>query len=169
MRCKDIRHVFIEDAGQDLSPKEHEELDEHLATCERCSSFREGLESVRRGVEGLALPAPSDRTEYEIRTLIKNAPFVRGGSAEPLPPRWGSFSIPRYIWAAIPVLVVLTSLIMASGLQDVLNKTGSFLASTFVALLLQNAAMLVFAPILIRSLRRKGSQPEWHNGDAHAS
>jgi len=162
--------VFIEDAGKrDLSPKEHEELDEHLATCERCSSFREGLESVRRGVEGLARPALSDRTEYEVRTLIENAPSVRGGSVEPLPPRWGSFSIPAYIWAAIPVLIVLTSLIMASGLQDVLNKTGSFLASTFVALLLQNAVMLVFAPILIRALRRKGSQPEWHNGDAHAS
>ena len=170
MRCKDIRHVFIEDAGKrGLSPKEHEELDEHLATCERCSSFREGLESVRRGVEGLAQPAPSDRTDYEVRTLLRNAASERGESAAPLPSRWGSLSIPRYIWASIPVLLVLTTLIMAWGLQDVIEKTSSFLAASFVALLLQNAAMLVFAPILIRALRRKESQSTWKNGDAHVS
>ncbi|MFA9454193.1 MAG: hypothetical protein ACERK6_09780 [Candidatus Aminicenantaceae bacterium] len=169
MHCKDIRHLVIDDTGQELAPDVRQNMDEHIVRCERCARFLESVEAIRRGVGDLPRPAPSDRIDHQVRTLLQNADAARRIPATPLPSRWESLSIPRFIWAAIPVLVVLTSLIMASGLQDVLDKTGSFLASTFVALLLQNAAMLVFAPILIRALRRKGSQPEWNNGDAHAS
>jgi hypothetical protein len=58
---------------------------------------------------------------------------------------------------------------MAGGLQDILNQNVSFLSATFLALLLQNAAMLVFAPILIQALRRKRSGHSWNSEDAHAS
>jgi anti-sigma factor RsiW len=169
MRCRDVRYLVIDDAGRDLTPGVSQEVDEHLAQCERCARFRENLGSVRRGVKDLSHPAPSGTVDARVRALIGNAGAVRHGAPEPLPPRWGSFSIPRFIWAAIPVLLVLTTVIMAWGLQDVLDKTGSFLAATFVALLLQNAAMLVLSPLLIRALRRKGSQPTWNHGDAHAS
>ncbi len=169
MRCRDVRHLVIDDAGRDLTPGVRQEVDEHLAQCERCARFRESLGSVRRGVKELSHPAPSGTVDARVRAFIGNTGAVRHGAPEPLPPRWGSFSIPRYIWAAIPVLLVLTTVIMAWGLQDVLDKTGSFLAATFVALLLQNAAMLVLSPLLIRTLRRKGSQSTWNHGDAHAS
>jgi len=169
MRCRDVRQLAIDDAGRDLTKGVRHEVEEHLAQCERCARFRENLGSVRRGVKDLSHPAPSGTVDARVRALIGNAGAVRHGAPEPLPPSWGSISIPRYIWAAIPILVVLTTVIMAWGLQDVLNKTGTFLAATFVALLLQNAAMLVLSPLLIRALRRKGSQPIWHNGDAHAS
>lgn len=167
MRCRQMRHLIIDAAEQ--APDVRQGMEEHIERCEGCARFREGVEAIHRGVKDLPRPAPSGRVDARVRALLGNAGAVRRGAAEPLPPRWGSFSIPRLIWAAIPVLLVLTSLIMAWGLQDVIEKTSSFLAASFVALLLQNAAMLVFAPILIRALRRKESQSTWKNGDAHAS
>jgi hypothetical protein len=169
MRCRQIRHLIIDATEREHAPEVRRTMEEHLERCEGCTGFRESLTAVRHGVEDLPLPTPSGTVDARVRALVRNAGAARSGAAEPLPPRWGSFSIPRFIWAAIPVLVILTSLIMASGLQDVLDKTGSFLAATFFALLLQNAVMLVFTPILIRMLRRKESQPTWDHGDAHAS
>ena len=169
MRCKDIRHRVIDDAGHEIAPDVRRKMNEHIVRCGRCARFQESVEAIRQGVKDLPRPGPSDRIDHQVRTLLQNADAGRRSPATPLPSRWGSFAIPRYIWAAIPVLVVLTSLIMAWGLQDVIEKTSSFLAASFVALLLQNAAMLVFAPILIRALRRKESQSTWKNGDAHAS
>ena len=169
MRCEDLRDRLIDGPGRDPSAGLRPEMEAHLNRCRDCALFLDQLESVREAVGSLPQPLPSDRTDFEVRTLLKNAGATRRGPVEPLPSRWGALPIPRTIWAAIPVLLVLTSLVMASGLQDVLDNTGSLLAAAFVTLLLQNAAMLVFAPILIRALRRKGSPPSWHNGDAHAS
>ena len=169
MRCRKMRYLIIDAVEQAPAPDVRQGMEEHIERCERCARFREGVEAIHRGVKDLPRPAPSGRVDARVRVLLGNAGAVRRGAAEPLPPRWGSFSIPRLIWAAIPILVILTSLIMASGLQDVLDKTESFLAATFVALLLQNAAMLMLSPLLIRALRRKEPQPTWNHGDAHAS
>jgi anti-sigma factor RsiW len=169
MRCRDIRHLVIDDAGQDLAPEVRQGMEKHLDRCERCARFRESMEAVSQGVKDLPRPLPSDSVDNEVRTLLQDADASRRYPAAPLPSRWDSISIPRLIWAAIPVLVVLTALLMATGLQDILDETGSFLGATFVALLLQNAVMLVFAPILIKALRRKTSHPTWNHGDAHAS
>ena len=169
MRCKQMRHLIIDATEQEPAREESQDMERHLARCDRCARFRESLEAVRIGVRDLPHPAPSGSVDARVRALIGNAGSILREPAQPLPARGGSFSIPRTIWAAIPVLVILTSIIMTSGLKELLDKTGSLLAATFIALLIQNTAMLVFAPILIRALRQKAALSGWNQGDAHAS
>ena len=170
MRCKDFRHRILgDDPGPDTPPDLFREMDGHAAQCPACGHFRDHMEAVRAELRDLPEPALSGLVENRVRTFLRNAGAAHRAPAEPLPPRWGSFTIPRLIWGAIPVLIVLTTVVMAAGLQDILTQTSSWRASAFVFLLLQNAAMLVFAPILIRALRRKASPDVWQHGDAHVS
>jgi hypothetical protein len=65
--------------------------------------------------------------------------------------------------------MILTAVVMGFGLQLPADRTGTILSTASLMLILQNAIMLVFAPILIRTWRRKRSAGLHTPGDFHAS
>jgi hypothetical protein len=130
--------------------------------------FRRDLETIRRGMAAVPQPQLSRLVDEETRAICRQEASSRSADPLPLPARWRSFPIPRLIWAAIPVLIVLTALVMAFGLEDLLNESESLTAATFIALILQNVAMLVFAPILIFARRRRQPDALWDAGDSYA-
>ena len=170
MRCKHVQQLIIDATERTLSIGERTGLEEHIQQCEKCVRFQSTFAALRRGISELPSPAPSTDLDRDTRDLCRGARLASlHFTTDPALTKWQALAIPKFIWAALPILIVLTALLMDKGLQDLLNQNGTFLSATFLALLLQNAAMLIFAPILIRALRRKKSGYSWNSGDAHAS
>jgi anti-sigma factor RsiW len=169
MRCKKIRLWIISATEGDLPDKAHQAVEEHLRSCEACVGFKRDLETLRRSLAALPEPEISELVAAETRTRCHAA--VR--SARPLTAAlaagWRRLPIPRLIWAAIPVLAILTAAVMAFGLQELAEESASLLSAAVITMVLQNATMLVFAPILLKAWRRKRSQSAWDSGGAHAS
>jgi len=167
MRCNHIQRLIISEGEGRLSATDRTRVEEHTAQCGECARFRRDLETIRRGVAEMPQPQLSRLLAEETERCCREA--ARSGSAGtiPLPARWRRFPIPRLIWAAIPVLLILTVSFMAFGLNDLLNQSVSLSAAAFIALLLQNGVMLVLAPILILSHRRRSSTP-WKSGGHYA-
>jgi anti-sigma factor RsiW len=168
MPCKHIQHLIISEGEEQLSAEMFQQVEEHTARCGRCARFRDDLETIRRGVAGMPQPQLSRLINEQTRIRCREEARNRSADPLPLPAGWRRFPIPRLIWASIPILMILTSLVMAFGLQDLLNESGSLTAVTFIALILQNGVMLIFAPILLFARRRKRADFQWESGDAYA-
>ena len=168
MRCKHIQLLIISQGEEQLSAEMFRQVEEHTARCGRCARFRNDLETLRRGMAEMPQPQLSRLMDEQTRIRCREEAGSRTADPLPLPGSWRRFPIPRLIWASIPILMVLTALVMAFGLDDLLNESGSLTAATFIALILQNGVMLVFAPILLFARRRKSAGSHWESGDAHA-
>ncbi len=170
MRCKHVQRLMIDAIDNPLSREELEGMEEHIQNCRGCTRFQSTYALLRRGVTELPCPAPSKDLDRDTHDLCRGARLATLHFAtDPALSKWQALAIPKFIWVVLPILIFLTALLMAGGLQDILDENISFLSATFLALVLQNAAMLVFAPILFRALRRKRSGYSWNSGDAHAS
>lgn len=170
MRCKHVQQLIIDATDRPLSNGERMGMGEHIHQCEGCARFHSTFATLRRGISELPCPTPSGDLDRDTHDLCRGARLASlHFAADPALSKWQALAIPKFIWASLPILIFLTALLMAGGLQDILNQNVSFLSATFLALLLQNAAMLVFAPILIQALRRKRSGHSWNSEDAHAS
>jgi hypothetical protein len=63
-------------------------------------------------------------------------------------------TIPRLIWAAIATFILITGLLLLPLIRDIeLEQTFSFPAVFVLFLIVQNAAMLFFAPVILRKFR----------------
>jgi hypothetical protein len=60
-------------------------------------------------------------------------------------------TIPRLIWAAIASLILITGFLLIPLIRDIeLAETFSFPAIVVLFLIIQNAAMLFFTPVILR-------------------
>lgn len=170
MRCKNVQQLIIDATERPLSDTERTGMEEHIHQCQKCARFQSAFGALRRGISELPCPAPPTDLDRDTQDLCRGARLASlHFTNDPALTKWQALAIPKFIWAALSILIVLTALLMAGGLQDILNQNCTFLSATFLALLLQNAAMLILAPILIRALRHKRSEYSWNSGDAHAS
>jgi hypothetical protein len=148
MRCKDVERHLVENPA-----KLSEDIREHLAGCPRCARLREDLALLRTRIQSLPRPVPPqslrERTRGRCLALLS-----AHREAEPGFRRAAGTPIPAPIWIALAALIVLTGLVMLPGLGELFNRSGSKLSAAVLALLLQNAGMLVLAPILLRAGRR---------------
>jgi hypothetical protein len=72
------------------------------------------------------------------------------GVIQRIPPR----SVPKIIWVALFALVLLTGILIISLLPDFeIEESLSLKTVLIFTLLVQNATMLFFAPVLIQKLR----------------
>jgi hypothetical protein len=63
-------------------------------------------------------------------------------------------TIPKLIWAAIASLILITGFLLLPLIRDIeLEQTFSFPAVVVLFLIIQNAAMLFFTPIVLRKFR----------------
>ncbi len=169
MRCKKTRLWIIAATEGDLPHEVHKEAEAHLKSCETCVAFKRDLAALQQRLSALPEPEISELVEIDTRALCRTA--LRSDHTLPsvLPPGWRRLPIPRFIWAAIPVLAILTAAVMAFGLQELAEESASLLSAAVLTMLLQNATMLVFAPILLKAWRRKRSPSAWESEGVHAS
>ena len=154
MRCKDIERLIIDEPGRTLGRQELNAIEQHVTRCSSCARFLEDLQRIRNSFKTLACPDPPEellrRTEslcYAEMEVMRVSGFsaIRG-----IHPK----SAPKIIWAALFALVVLTGILITSLLPGFeMEATVSLKTVLIFTLIIQNAAMLFFAPVLIQKLR----------------
>ncbi len=169
MRCKKYRLWIIAATEGDLPHEARHALEEHLKSCAVCVGFKRDLAALRQHLSTLPEPEISGLVEAETRAICHAALRLGRARSAALSTHWRRLPIPRLVWAAIPVLAILTAAVMAFGLRELADESASLLSAAVLTMVLQNAAMLVFSPILLKAWRRKRSPSTWDSGGVHAS
>jgi hypothetical protein len=149
--CRDIERLILEDEDQDLNAGLAPLVEDHLHGCGRCRAFAADRAVIRKEAGALRWPAPSDRLIRETRRAALEA--------EPRP--WTA-GLPAWVLVAMAAMTVLTGIWLALSLADVTPEMTmaeapiGALAAIFVVI--QNALVLIFAPVLLRKVRaRRGA------------
>ena len=156
MKCKDIERLIIYSSEEDLSYEELSGIEQHVSECSKCVCFQDELEKIRLCLEEVITLEPSTelvkKTQLICHAKMKTLPVpAKRNSAQALLIR-----IPKPIWIALFSLVALTLIWTFSLAEDFnVGQPLSFQTMAVLFLMIQNAAMLFFAPILIRKYRVK--------------
>ena len=164
MKCKDIERKIIESSEglQDSEPLNAIQL--HVEHCPKCSHLKEDVESLRILLQRRAepvLPEDLDKTTYqkclsEIQSLQKNTQKVKF--------RQQMQSIPIHMKVAFISLLVVMGIWIFSFLKDFGSGGGETLSMPIIFglfLIIQNAMMLLFTPLLIRRFRSKKNKTQF--------
>ncbi len=158
MKCKDIERLVIASSDKLPDSKQLHAIHLHVEHCIKCSRLKEDVESLRSLLQqrtNLALPEELDKKTYqmcknEIQSLQKNA---HGTSF-----RQHMQTIPLHMKIAFISLPVVMVIWVFSFIEDIGTGGGEFLSMPTIFclfLIIQNAMMLLFAPLLIRRFRTK--------------
>jgi hypothetical protein len=145
---------MIDGSDRALSPHELEAVEQHVTRCPSCSRFQEDLQNIRNGLKSFSCPSPSEELLRRTRSLCHSEwESMRVSGAGVLPGN-RSRSVPKIIWASVFALVVLTGILIISLLPGFeIGKPLSLKTALVLTLIVQNAAMLFFAPVLLQKLR----------------
>jgi hypothetical protein len=142
MRCKDVEHLLLDCSLEDLSKDTLEKMQQHISRCAICASLEDDLRKIRFHLQEIQSQIPSDELLKRTRELCHaqlNTP-----------------SIPKYIWAALAALLVLTGVLMLPFAKELLRgQPLSFPLVSTLVLIIQNLAMLFCAPVLIQRFRSR--------------
>ena len=169
MKCQDIERLIIESSEEDFYEEQKKRIEEHLARCPRCQQFQKDLEKIRAFLMEITPPSPS--TEVESRT--QHLCHVRMGKSLSPEEKTRALihtpAIPVYIWAALVSLTVLTLILtfpLIMGMTS--DQPLPFPLVGVLVLVIQNAVMLCFSPILLRKYRMKNQGFEPYNKSTNA-
>lgn len=140
MKCKDVEHLLLDFSPEDLGQETLEKMRQHISRCAVCAGLEDDLRKIRFHLQEIQPQIPSgeflERTRKLCHTHL-NAP-----------------PIPKYIWAALAALLVLTGVLMLPFAKEFLQgQPLSFPLVSMLVLMIQNLAMLLFAPVLIQRYR----------------
>ena len=169
MRCKDIERLIVASSDEELSPEEVKVVEEHLADCAQCAQLRDDLKKIWMDMK--AMPKPvlppelAEKTRQRCYAELKKQ-FEARKSALLAPPS----PIPIYVWAVLIVVTILTMFITIPVISEIkLDESMTFKSAAVLTLIIQNAVMLFFAPILIRKYRSKRQDINGFTMNANAS
>jgi signal transduction histidine kinase len=156
MRCKDIERLIIDSSDEDLSAEELSAIEKHVASCALCVRFRDDLEKIRMGIKVMPQPvlppALAQKTRLRCQAEISQQPAAAKKIAKLIP----SDPIPKYVWAVLLPLILLTVFVIVPVFKEIrLDQTLTFTSVVALTIIIQNAVMLLFAPILIRRRHSK--------------
>jgi anti-sigma factor RsiW len=156
MQCKDIERLIIVSSEEELSPEESKAVEQHLEHCAHCARLRDDLEKIRLGITTMPKPLLPPDLAQKTRQRCLDEIRLQPALAKRVFSRIRSYPIPKYVWASLVPLIIFTVLLIAPVIKEIrLEESLTFESAAALALLIQNAAMLFFAPILIRRYRSK--------------
>jgi hypothetical protein len=153
LSCRDVERLTLAGEDRELSAGERSLVDDHRRDCGRCRAFAADRITIRAEAAALGWPAPPDALVRKTRRrLLESA-----ADAGPAP-------LPAWVLIAMALVAVATGLWLAVSLAGVTpDMTLADLSLSGVAavlLIIQNALMLLFAPVVLRKVRRRGGAPE---------
>jgi hypothetical protein len=104
------------------------------------------------------MPKPVISPDLEQKTRLR---IYREMGSEPAAARkidqlTPSEPIPKYVWVALLPLIFLTVILIVPIFKEIrLDQTLTFASVVALTIIIQNAVMLLFAPILIRRYQRR--------------
>jgi predicted anti-sigma-YlaC factor YlaD len=147
-RCKDVERLALEGEDRALTAEEGRVVEGHLRECGRCRSFASDRALIRDGLASVRWPAPSDEIVRRTRRLVRESGQERAPAA-----------VPAWVLVALAAATVITGLWLAISLADVTpdmtlsDLPAEGMAAVFV--IVQNALMLFFAPVVLRTFRAR--------------
>lgn len=161
MKCKQAKKLIIEASQTELDPKIKAELDEHVLNCAKCGSFRENLQMILEGIENIKAPKPSIELLNETSALCYSE--LIGQSETFISESFHRLTTktPKFVWIALGALLILTISWAVPVLKDAAkSQILSRQAMLVITIIVQNIIMLLFSPVLLRSLKLKS---KWFN------
>lgn len=156
MRCKDIERLIIDSSDEELSAEELKAIEKHVAHCALCARFQEDLEKIRIGIKAMPQPVLPPGLAQETRIRCQAEMSREPAAATKIARLTPSESIPKSVWAALLPLILLTVFLIIPVFKEIrLDQTLTSASVVALTIIIQNAVMLLFAPILIRRYRRK--------------
>jgi hypothetical protein len=141
------------------------EIEEHISTCRDCSLFREDLKKIRELTKKGTKLTLSQKIDRETRSLCHSRLISLSAVSPKKSFKQDFYSIPKVIWSALFVLVLITvSLIFLSINEIELKFPLTFETSMILTLIIQNTFMLFFAPVLIRGYKKRSQRKIIING-----
>lgn len=170
MQCKDIERLIIVSSEEELSPEESKLMEQHLGHCTHCARLRDELEKIRLGITTMPKPVLPPDLAQKARQRCLDEMRLRSASAKRVFSRIRPYPIPKYVWAALAPLIIFTVLLIAPAINDIqLDESLTFKSAAALAVIIQNAGMLFFAPILIHRYRSKRENMNGMPMNANAS
>jgi predicted anti-sigma-YlaC factor YlaD len=152
LKCRDIERLMLEGEDRRLPPGVQRLVEEHLRACARCRGFAADRALVRDELAGVSWPAPPEELVLRTRRLLRDA----GAAAPPVVPAW--------VIAALAAVTIITGIGLAVALADVTPDMAladmpiEAVAALFI--IVQNALMLFFAPVVLRAVRARRGELE---------
>jgi hypothetical protein len=154
MRCKDIERLIVGASEGGLSQEELRAIGDHVSSCVKCTRLQEELEGIRVCLRNSSQPVLPDVLIQKTRELCyaEMESLRRTPQKSERPVR--NHAIPKLIWAAITSLIVITGFLLLPLIRDIeMEQPFSFPAVVVIFLIIQNAAMLFFTPVILRKFR----------------
>lgn len=153
MRCQDIERLIIRGSETELSLEEARAIEGHVSSCAKCARFQEDLEGIRLCLRNSTKPVLSDELSQRTQEICYAEMRSLAATRRPIR-RVCNHSIPKFVWAAIGSLIIITGILSLPLIRDIeLEQSFSFPAVVVLFLIVQNAAMLLFAPVIFRKFR----------------
>jgi anti-sigma factor RsiW len=154
MRCKDIERLIVDASEGGLSQEEIRAIEEHISSCEKCTRLYEEWEGIRVCLRNSSKPVLPDSLVLKTQELCYREMKSLRGAPQRSERRVRNHTIPKLIWAAIASLILITGFLLLPLIRDIeLEQTFSFPAVVVLFLIIQNAAMLFFTPVILRKFR----------------
>jgi len=154
MRCKDIERLIVDASEGGLSQEEIRAIEDHVTSCTKCARLQEELEGIRVCLRNSSKPVLPDDLAKKTQELCYAEMKSLKSALQKSECRIPSHSIPKLIWAAIASLILITGFLLLPFIRDLeLEQTLSFPAAVVLFLIIQNAAMLFFTPVILRKFR----------------
>lgn len=157
MQCQDIELLIIASSERPLNQEELKRLEQHLTQCRSCASFQADWIRIRQSIKIIPVPPLSSGLDNRTRQLCQETLKTQTWGKRISASRFFIRSLPKGIIAALisAAFLTVTALILFFTKFSTLELQ-AFKTAVILTLLLQNAVMLIFAPIIIdRSRRRK--------------
>ena len=154
MRCKNIERLIVDASEGGLSQEEIKIIKEHVSSCEKCARLYEELEGIRVCLRNSSKPVLPDSLIQKTQELCYREMESLRRAPQRSERRIRNHSIPKLIWAAIASFIVITGFLLLPLIRDIeQEQTFSFPAVIVLFLIIQNAAMLFFTPVILRKFR----------------
>jgi hypothetical protein len=159
MRCKDIERLIVDASERGLSHDERRAIGNHVSFCAKCARLQEELEGIRVCLRNSTKPNLPEDLAQKTRELCYAEMESLRSAPQRSELRTPSRSVPRLIWAAIVSLILITGFLLLPFIRELeLEQTLSFPAVVVLFLIIQNAAMLFFAPVIFRKFRSQNQR-----------
>jgi hypothetical protein len=156
MRCKDIERLIVDASEGGLSQEGIRVVEDHIYSCAKCARFQEELEGIRVCLRNSSKPVLPDALIQKTQKLCYLEVRSLRSAAQKAERRIRNHSIPKLIWTAIASFIVITGFLLLPLIRDLeLEQTFSFPAVVVLFLIIQNAAMLFFTPVILRKFRSR--------------
>jgi predicted anti-sigma-YlaC factor YlaD len=152
LRCRDIEGLLLESEDRALAAEERRDVEEHLHRCGRCRGFAADRALIREELAAVRWPAPPDEL------VLRTQRIARGIEPETFPA-----AVPAWVFIALALVTIVTATWLAVSLADITPDMAladlpiAALAAVFV--IVQNALMLFFAPVVLRAFRTRRREP----------